>query len=61
MAFDYDLPAPPCARGRFCEVETPSGLCPCADPDSLAAELRDIAEEMRDIQSAQDDLSWEQF
>lgn len=59
MAFEFDLPAPPCARGRFCEVETASGICPCGDPDSLSAELREIAEEMKDVQQGIDDLSWE--
>lgn len=51
----------PCARNNFCELQLvrPGKVqCPCDDPDSLSAELREMAEELRE---AQDDLSWEHF
>jgi hypothetical protein len=54
----------PCARDNFCEMQLvrPGKVqCPCDDPDSLSAELREMAEELRESKAEYDDLSWEHF
>lgn len=66
MAFDqqaFEEGYSPCARGsKFCELELvrPGKVqCPCDNPESLAAELREIAEESQEQAQALFDLSWE--